>query len=60
MFGSHSKDLVVAVAIIWAAVIVSVTRTVGGTTYEAQLLPLLLVAAASTVILVGIGVTMLD
>lgn len=60
MFGSLSKDLVVAVAIIWATVIVSVTRTVGGTAYEAKLLPLLLVAAASTVILVGVGVKLLD
>lgn len=52
----HGKDIIVAVALLWAALIVAVTGTLHGTANADQLLPVLAVAATGSVVIVAVGV----
>lgn len=56
LFDSYGKDLIVAVALLWAALIVAVTGTLHGTAHANQLLPVLVVAALGSVVIVAVGV----
>lgn len=56
LFGSHGKDVIVAVALLWAALIVAVTGTLHGSAHVNQLLPVLVVAALGSMVIVVVGV----
>lgn len=56
LFGSHGKDIIVAVALLWAALIVAVTGTLHGTANADQLLPVVVVAAIGSAVIVAVGV----
>lgn len=56
LFGSHAKDLIVAIALLWAVLIVAVTGTLHETGNANQLLPALVVAALGSVVIVVVGV----
>lgn len=52
----HGKDLIVAVALLWAVLIVAVTGTLHETAHANQLLAILVVAALGSVVIVAVGV----
>ncbi|WP_435196665.1 hypothetical protein [Natronomonas sp. EA1] len=55
LFGSHGNDLVVAIALIWAAFFFAVSDTLQGTGYVDRLLPIFILAAGTSVLLVVAG-----
>lgn len=56
LFDWRWKDLIVAIALLWAALIVAVTGTLHGTQYADQLLPVLAIAVLGSVAIVVAGV----
>lgn len=56
LFDWQWKDLIVAIALLWAALIVAVTGSIHGTQYADQLLPVLTIAVLGSVAIVIAGV----
>ncbi|WP_435319967.1 hypothetical protein [Haloarchaeobius sp. TZWSO28] len=60
LFRTQGDDLIVANAVIWAALLFAAASTLDGTAYSSRLLPLLVVAALSSVGFVVVGVRRLQ
>lgn len=55
VFASDGDELIVAVSVIWAALIIASMVVLQGTSYATQLLPLLIAAAGGIIVLLAGG-----